>query len=417
MDSQVQYNSEKQPIKKVYYEGSDNLRAGYGLCYNADSNSLQGAADTTAAVANIERMVRVEKPTVANAKHFAGVVSAGDDGKTGPCWITIHPPTANGFGVNLWTTANCTVASTQLFLVGGSYAFSTSGNRLVAEALQTVDRSTTAGTVLAVLKAPVLSGTVREPGASTTFTSAIWQNFPVAAMRMDPTLGTFGEFDPATNPTAVLPPYAAYTGAHNTVARAKGTTLAETDQLVLSQDASTADNDAVAVQLPGPIVVSGGKPWAVEVEYDLTTVTNADMESLVGLAAVSTLANAMPFADGGALADVDALIFDVKADDGNSVDVSYRANGETAVVHDADVKAPTANTAFSVGLYYDGTDINVYVDGVDTEDPILAADIASITDIFPAGVTMYPTFAGKADSGVADGDDLNIRAFRYAQLA
>ena len=418
MDSVVQFNTEKTSIKKVYYTGTDVLYGGYALCYDADTLERQGDDDTTAALVNEQRATRVEKPAAANINYFAGVVAEKSSGLTGPCFITILLPTAHGTSVNVWTNASTTAVSTKLYLTIGSYALTTSGPVLVAEALQTIDRSTVNGRVQAFLSAPTVANPAnQEVGSSDTFTDAIWRNFPLNNLRQNPNLGTFHEYDPAYNPTASLPPYSEFTGAANSVAVIAGVTLAEAKQLVLAQEAAT-DNNAVAIQFPGPITTTGAKAWAFEVEYDLVSVTNADMESFVGLFTAATLSNVIPYQDGGAFTAASNMLgFNVVVGDGNAINVSYQAGGETTVVHDTGPGVPAANTAITVAMYYDGATVAVYINGTLITDPILATDIVDTTDIFPEAVACLMTVASKGDSTVADGDDLNVRAFRYAQLS
>ena len=145
--SQVTYKSEKVSKKRVYYTGSDQLLEGYCLCYDRDYG--------TAADSDIARAYRVEKPTTANLKYFAGVVSEEDSGKTGPCWITIiEPQPCPGRLVKVYTDQDCTLGSTKLAVKDASYAAGAAGasNVTLATAMQTVDRSGTAGTVLGQLE-------------------------------------------------------------------------------------------------------------------------------------------------------------------------------------------------------------------------------------------------------------------------
>ena len=407
----TQYEGELVDRKRVYYTGADQLTMGYVLCFDADLGTA-GDFERT-------RAMHVEKPTAANAKNFAGVVAPESSGKTGPAYIDLFVPIARGQKVNIFTDASVTVDVTNLYVQPGSYAAGAAGVVYIGRAMQTVDRSTTNGTAQTLLTGPSIDAEAAQSvGASTTFTAAIWQNFPVDAMRANPALGTFVEFEPFKS-AAGTPPFSKFAGTNNSVtADVKAASLAETDQIVLSHDTSTADNDAVSLQMPGPIVLTGGKPWALEISFDLTTVTDADMETFIGLAGLSTLSNVIPYQDGGAFtAALDLLGINVVVGDGNAMDVSYQATGETTVVHDVGALVPVANTAIRVGFYYNGTTIAIYADGTSTGDPILAADISDLTDVFPAGITTYLTVAGKGDSGVADGDDINIRAIRMAQLA
>jgi hypothetical protein len=149
--TQVTYQSEKIAAKRVYYTGGDALQEGALLCYNRDSTSTGG----TAAAADLARAYEVEEPAADNLKYFAGVVALEDAGKTGPCWISVIEPQPNpGRLVMLLTNQNCTLGSTRLAVQSGSYAAGAAGPSTVAvaTAMQTVNRSGTAGTVLAQLE-------------------------------------------------------------------------------------------------------------------------------------------------------------------------------------------------------------------------------------------------------------------------
>ncbi len=145
--SQVTYESETISKKRVYYTGSDTLAEGYLLCYDRDYG--------TASDADIARAYRVEKPATANLKYFAGVVDAECAGRTGPGWISIIEPRPNpGCLVNVHTDQNCTLGTTKLAAKNASYAAGAAAATtvMIATAIQTVDRSSTNGVVLAQLE-------------------------------------------------------------------------------------------------------------------------------------------------------------------------------------------------------------------------------------------------------------------------
>ncbi len=129
----------------VYYEGTDTLKTGYALCYNYDSG--------TAATATKDRFSRVEKPTTRNLQYFAGIVAEGlpSAGKVGPSLIRIVKP--SGVSCTAFTDQSCVIGSTVLYIQTASYYLtdaaytSSTASRPVAIALQTIDRSSTAGTV------------------------------------------------------------------------------------------------------------------------------------------------------------------------------------------------------------------------------------------------------------------------------
>lgn len=140
----------------VWFEGNgasaQTVLEGQGVCYNWDYG--------TAATRTPARYNRVELPTILNARHFAGVLAQGYTVPAGGRVVTIYAPgsvcnvlsrVANTIGVGLTTCE-----------AGGTYAgyFNLGGfeGEGTAVPLQTVDRSSTAGLVLAKLQEGPPSG-------------------------------------------------------------------------------------------------------------------------------------------------------------------------------------------------------------------------------------------------------------------
>jgi len=140
----------------VWFEGNGStaqtLYEGMGVCYNWDYG--------TAATSTPARYNRVELPTILNARYFAGVLSQNYVIPAGGRVVTIYGPSSvcrirsrvsNTIGVGLTTCE-----------AGGTYAgywnlggFEGEGS---AVPLQTIDRSSTAGLVLAKLQEGPPSG-------------------------------------------------------------------------------------------------------------------------------------------------------------------------------------------------------------------------------------------------------------------
>ena len=404
----IENGTEKQSKKKVFYTGTDALKAGYLLCYERDSTT--GGAVTTA---QLDRATRVEKPSSDNIKWLAGFVTqAWPASATGRHLEIVE---LDGHVIEMYTDASCTINSTALYAKAGSYAVGANGQVRVGTALQTVDRSDTNGVVPAVSIIPNTLGAYDAEGNSTTFSDTIWLNMPVAELRRNPSLGTFTEYDPIGSPVAAFPQYAAFGSTGCTSAIATDPVLAEAGQIRLIHDGT--DNDGIAVQFPGAVVSTGGKPWAWEAVVDLVSVTNTHQNALVGLVAATTLTATSPIAADGTTADVSSIVFRQFEADGDALGVQYTATGVAVNNHDAATSVPVANTAFKVGMYYNGTDITVYYNGTSTADPILAADIAAVGLDFPLATTMYLTVGTVAAASVGASDGINIRAFRVAQLA
>lgn len=170
-----------QNTMRVYYTGSDKLLEGYALCFNFDAVDVTAEnlalSATTAQVCSARRL-QVEKPSFRNHGHFAGVVSARSNGVTGPGWIEINRP---GSVCNIYCAASADhVATTSeigtgqtLTFTTGYYSFKYTGLPGCGSAitLQTVDRSSTKGLVMAELMTGSQSGGVQLIQAS-TITSA-----------------------------------------------------------------------------------------------------------------------------------------------------------------------------------------------------------------------------------------------------
>jgi hypothetical protein len=137
------------------------------VCYefNATTNWLgKSSADLTVestttaeGYQNEGKFIRVEDPDSDNIMFFAGVVAgSGKSGKTGPCALDIYIP--NGAIVPVRSYISSTTGVNALALMSGTQYLgnlnagnSNGAGRFVAVAMETVDRSSTAGLCLAKL--------------------------------------------------------------------------------------------------------------------------------------------------------------------------------------------------------------------------------------------------------------------------
>jgi hypothetical protein len=202
--SQVSYHSERVQKKRVYYTGDDILREGYCLCYDRDSVTGGSAGE-----ANVNRALHVEKPAAGNLRYFAGLVSAEDAGKAGPCWVTvIEPASSPGRLASVYAAVDCTLGATRLAVAADSYAAvaAASDNVPVGLAMQTVNRSVTPGLVLAQLEAPATAhdaaasvaqsqSAVTAPTGSTTGGTFSMQSEALTAPTGATTGGTLAMYD------------------------------------------------------------------------------------------------------------------------------------------------------------------------------------------------------------------------------
>lgn len=400
--SQIVYENEKIQRKKVFYTGTDTLRRGYSLCYDADfagSGTTPGKTGD-ATVFNQLRAWRVEKPAVGNLQHYAGVVAEGFDGVTGPASIEIVVPTRRGQKVDIWTEEDCTIDSTMLGLKAGSYAAgSASEGHAIAKALQTVDRSTTDGVVQAVLYGPEPLDTSEVFGANSRTvvqlpTAAIWNNFPIADMRANPFLGSLFESD--FRHGEGLPPYftdATYAASASGKTPTNGIYPGTSDIGELVVKVGTTDNAASEIQWPCPIALDGAS-WAFEIRVKCVNITTEKASWSVGLHEALNLISNLQADAGATPTAANFLAFNTDATATSALDTLYLLTGQSQNAHAAGIHTLVAGEYVTLGLYYDGTTIQQYVNGVTTGTSISAADIAASD--FPLATVLVPSIAVKA---------------------
>lgn len=143
--NQASYKSDPNiEVKRVRFlpqNQNDRVQAGYIVCYKLD-NGTEGEQP-------YNRFYEVEQPSVSNINVLAGVVAADSAGSRYGQEIDIIP-FDQGAAVPVLANANCTKGTTILFANAGSYIASTmaTNSNRIGVCLETVDRSTTSGTVL-----------------------------------------------------------------------------------------------------------------------------------------------------------------------------------------------------------------------------------------------------------------------------
>ena len=382
--------NEKLDKKKVLYTGTDTLRLGYNLCYNADAirsaetsyGKITGAEKTAKTAADFysARAWQVEKPAVGNLKHYAGVVVEEYDGVVGPASIEIYVPKARGQKVDVWSDVANVIDVTVLTLQAGSYAAGGIGEGpSIGVAIQTIDRSSTNSTVQANLVGVSHDVQMGEPvdvNSRTTVqlpTAAIWDNFDKSKLMLDI------DFKQSTDlPNTTL---------------LDAASLAAYGLSILGEYTlfTTDDNEAAEAMYNVPIKVSGAGKWGFECRVKVSEVSNAQ-NNFVGLMLSQVLAGDQ-IDDNGALADIGAIGFQKKEGDPNVYDFVYDVNGQTQQEHDADYVTITA-AYVTLGMYFNGTTIQGYLNGVATGTAITAAEIAAAT--FPTGLVFVPQLLVKA---------------------
>lgn len=414
--SQITYDSEKITKKRCRFTAAatETLKAGYMFCYDADRG--------TAANEEQERAVYVEKPASGNLHNFAGWLSAEQAGKkviSGDTYmLDIVEPTVRGQKVPVYTDQNCTLGTTELSLVPGQwYAGSNAEGQVVARAQQTVDRSSTNGTVLAncfgLGLTPQASTDVTARSRTTVQlpTAAIWDNIDLTALRANPMKGSLYETDFTHGEGHPMNSYISATYA----ASAEGKSL--TEYLYVADAAIgalanfiTTDNQVVEWQVPCPITVSGGNQWGFEARFKVSLVTDTKAKMAFGLMNPQIMSGDI-LTDAGAIIDGGFLGLHWKEADGDKFDFVYDEASQTQNEHDDDYITPVANTYVTFGMYFNGTTIQGYVDGVATGTAISAVDIAAAD--FPTAAVLVPTFALKG--AAADDVTVTIDWIRVAQ--
>lgn len=273
-----------------------------------------------------------------------------------------------------------------------------------------LEASTADGDIIEVLPKYVGTETeedsARSRAATALPTAAIWGNFNLTEMRRNPFAGSLLEMD--------------FTHGEEL----PGTRFADTDSVISVLPGAggegtlklfaTADNEAAEVQFPAcPITSSGGAAWAFEARVKSTLITDSKAGWFIGLMAGDTALTGDLIADAGTLADVGAIGFQNKEADGDILDLIYDKASQTQNEHDDDYVTLVADTYVTVGLYFNGTTIQGYVNGVAVGTAISAADIAAAD--FPSADVLVPTICMK--NAHADDASITLDWIRVAQLA
>lgn len=379
----VNYAASPNPdaqVRPVNYEGTDTIYEGYVFCFNQDTTTNKSGVNsgvTAEGSQNEGKYWYAEKPATANLKFLAGVVKGtGWAGKAGPGVVDVYEP--NGAIVPVRGSSSFTIGE-KVYITSASYAVNNEGGVFVGYAMETIDRSTTNGLVLVQLKQPVEAAAEIMVRSRTTVqlpTAAIWDNFDLDALRANPMAGVLVETD-FTRPGGA---------PDNTFTDAQGTQ----EQTVEAKHAGeytlfeTTDNQGAEAQWMAPITVSGAGKWAFEIRIKQSVITDARFGWFAGLGLIATLAGDQ-IADAGTLVSEHCVGFQCKEADGDKIDVVYVESGTAQNEHAADFATQEADTFLTLGLYYNGTTIQMYLNGVASGTAISAVDIAAAD--FPTAET------------------------------
>lgn len=364
--------------KRVYYEGSDTIYEGMALCYNQDTtDNILGwdkgndEEDSTTAEGyqNEGKFLRVEKPATANLKFFAGFVCAGGwNGKTGPRWLDIYAP--NGAVVPVRGTDSHTIGE-KLYIVNGDYEVTNApadASVPIGYAMETVDRSTTEGLLLAktVVVGTKLEDTELTAGASSP-SPLIWGGVDMDRLRNDWSYGFMYEDD-------FLGPIDVTTGDGWTITAVTTGSIAgvATEQggvMLFDSAGNAAADDGVQAQLKNCMF----KPAAgTKIYFEARVKMNdATDQYFIGLAGVDTTLIASGVIDD--VVDKCGFFHHAASTDNKISTIVSRTSAEDAT---ADVADNADDTYTTLGFVLDGlTSVKFYVNGALVETGTTTANL------------------------------------------
>jgi hypothetical protein len=138
------------------------------------------------------------------------------------------------------------------------------------------------------------------------------------------------------------------------------------------------------------------KPWWFEARIAVELITNTQCGLFVGLMEPGVAITNGIIVDAATMADVDYIGFHRLEADGDMLDTVHNLNGGADVTVKADAVTLVALTWKKVGMYFDGTDVYFYADGVVLADKCDPADAN-----FPDEQLMAPAFGiNNAESAV-----------------
>jgi hypothetical protein len=395
----IQFHTNKVMKKRVYYEGSDTLYAGYALCYNHDTTSdMDGTTVAEGSQCN-GKYLRVEKPASANLDFLAGFVAPESNGIVGPKWITIIEPM--GCIIPVFSSANAVLGETKLFLQDASYVLGSNGGRQVGLAEETVDRSSTNGVMLARVQMPALN--VSTGAASGTGPSKLlWEDCPWDAIVADRSLG-FTYWDDFLGPIDVT------TADGYVITQVTSGAIAPVSELggaiLIDSAGNASEDDGVSVQLTNCAVTptANTEIW-FEARVKMNDTSALISQFYIGLCEVQT-----NIIDTGALEDTDSKCGFFRQ--GNTTGDKLSTVTARAAADDITADAVTVADAtyIKLGFKITGlTSVEFYADGVLVETGVTAANISD--DL------MVLSFEAKTQGASKDAE-LTVDWVRMAYLA
>jgi len=168
--------------------------------------------------------------------------------------------------------------------------------------------------------------------------------------------------------------------------------------MLLTCDATGSDEECAiqypATQAPYSVTSTAGsvKKLAFECRIALSATTLQTV--YVGLCDGGVLANSLLNDDGTGINDKDFIGFRVLEADSDGIDAVYRTGADEVVLKN-EAQVAVADTYYKLGFYYDGTNVEYFVDGVSV------GKVAATATSFPDNVQMAPLFAIKQHEAAA----------------
>lgn len=241
---------------------------------------------------------------------------------------------------------------------------------------------------------------VHENQGARLLSPRVWQGFPdLNVLLRGPEEGFFFFDDflnfPSLSTSATNQGYVSYLDS--------GGTLVQTPEVggVIKASTDGTDNDEISMGASGnagymcKFAAASYRRLCFEARVKLGQI--ATQNFFVGLAEEGCAVNTL-FADsGGALADKDYVGFQVQEDDASYMDVTYKTNGVTAVVHKSQAQLLVADTYYRVGFRYDSLKgVEFFINNAKVGATLQITDTG-----FPDGEGLTLLFGGAAASGAA----------------
>ncbi len=188
----------------------------------------------------------------------------------------------------------------------------------------------------------------------------------------------------------------------------KGALEFKTDGTDNDSDILTTGSNTSGLLLP---VSASDKKWWFETRIKVNTITNGDIGLFVGLTQEGQAASGGVLTDNEhAMDDIDHIGFNVKQDDGNSIDWTFTLDGQ-ADGGTVDIASLVVDTYIRLGFKYVPGDnkVHVFIDGVETKNSAVLASASN----FPLD-NLAVTLIMKAGDNAGSGDKMTVDWVRFA---